>query len=222
MKSNSQTAWGSFSTTVLADSERSAASAFLFGFIYLLFLKGVFITSAAHRQGFISYSIKKKERKERKKNRITLVAFCNKQLCKNFFSRGFGKKNKQKKKRKKMRWCVVLFFSRSCFIQTENNINHMTTNKTNIWLEGDGRSRAVAPCVPPQRCFECQSSRDSASAFVRTSPRFSDPFPLTLRSSWKRRRLWRSTEGARWTLCRFGLCMFQLAVHLAKQQRKKK
>lgn len=115
--------------------------------------------------------------------------------------------------------CVV--FSRSCFIQTENNINHMTTNKTNIWLEGDGRSRAVAPCVPPQRCFECQSSRDSASAFVRTSPRFSDPFPLTLRSSWKRRRLWRSTEGARWTLCRFGLCMFQLAVHLAKQQRKK-
>lgn len=94
-----------------------------------------------------------------------------------------------------MRWCVVLFFSRSCFIQTENNINHMTTNKTNIWLEGDARSAAFAPCVPPRPCFECQSSRGSASAFVRTSPRFSDPFPLTLRSSWKRRRWWRSTEG---------------------------
>lgn len=33
--------------------------------------------SAAHRQGFVSYSIK---------NRATLVAFCNKQLCKNVVS----------------------------------------------------------------------------------------------------------------------------------------
>lgn len=59
-----------------------------------------------------------------------------------FFSQGFGKKIK-------MRWCVVLFFfffSRSCFIQTENNISY--DNKQNKYTSISGN-----PELCRQSCF---------------------------------------------------------------------
>ncbi len=150
--------------------------------------------SAAHRQGFISYSIK---------NRITLVAFCNKQLCKNVVSS--PQVLVRKIKQIKMRWCVVLF-SRSCFIQTENNISY--DNKQNKYTTMNNTPSCAVSHVSP--CALNVKAREfwwlHSSGYRRIVRPFSFNSTKQLREEEEEYR----GDGARgwWTLCRFGLCMF--------------
>lgn len=78
--------------------------------------------SAAHHRGFISYSIK---------NQVTLVAFCNKQLCKNVVSSPQVLVRKIKQNKNEVMCCVVF---RGPVLYKQKIIYHRTTNKTNKWL----------------------------------------------------------------------------------------
>lgn len=157
--------------------------------------------SAAHCRGFISYSIT---------NWLTLT-LCNKQLCKNVVS---SPQVLVRKKNKKQKWGDVLCcFSRSCFIQTENNISY--DNKQNKYMTMSNTPSCAVSHVTPL-CFECQS----LGIQWLHSPGYRRSFrPFFFDSTKQLREEDKEEEGeveefredgARgwWTLCRFGLCMF--------------
>lgn len=83
-------------------------------------------------------------------------------------------------------------FSRSCFIQTENNISY--DNKQNKYMTISNTwshaVRHVSPCALNVKAWAL------SHCILPDTATFSDPFPLTLQSSWERRvRKRRSTEG---------------------------
>lgn len=108
---------------------------------------------------------------------------------------------------------MLCCFSRSCFIQTENNISY--DNKQNKYMTiSNAPSQAVShvsPCALNVKAWEFNDCLPEDIAV------FSDPFPLTLRSSWER-----STEGMGpggwWTLCWFGICMFSACCTSCKKK----